>query len=70
MPRQPKPKPDNPEQFKRFIEAARDVGAEADPKTFDRVLDKVAHSPKRDHRETKEKKPPERSAASHNRRKG
>jgi hypothetical protein len=25
MPRKPKPQPDNPEQFKRFIEMAREV---------------------------------------------
>jgi hypothetical protein len=46
MPRKPNPPPDDPEQFKRFIEEARKIGSEADPETFDRVLDKVAHSPK------------------------
>jgi hypothetical protein len=40
-----KPKPDNPEQFKRFVEAARVLGVDpADPETFDRVLEKVARS--------------------------
>jgi hypothetical protein len=40
-----KPKPDNPEQFKRFVEAARELGVDpADPETFDRVLEKVARS--------------------------
>jgi hypothetical protein len=38
-------KPDDPEQFKRFIEAARELGVDpADPETFDRVLEKVARS--------------------------
>jgi hypothetical protein len=46
MPRKPKPAPDDPEQFKRFIEEARKIGVEADPETFDRVLNKVARSPK------------------------
>jgi hypothetical protein len=46
MSRKPNPQPDNPEQFKRFIEIAREIGAEADPETVDRVLDKVARSPK------------------------
>jgi hypothetical protein len=42
-----KPKPDNPEQFKRFVEMAREVGAENGAKdTFDRVLEEVARSPR------------------------
>jgi hypothetical protein len=40
-----RPKPDNPEQFKRFLEAAHEIGADlAEPKTFDRVLEEVARS--------------------------
>jgi hypothetical protein len=46
MPRKPQPKPDNPEQFKRFIEMTREVGAHTDPETLDRVLKKVARSSK------------------------
>lgn len=42
MPRRPKPKPDNPEQFKRFIETAREVGAEEQDERFDLVLRTVA----------------------------
>ena len=43
MPRKRPPPPDNPEQFKRFIETARQIGADdGDPETFDRVLEKVA----------------------------
>jgi hypothetical protein len=46
MPRKPKPTPDNAEQFKRFIETTREIGVEANRETFDRILDKVARSPK------------------------
>lgn len=46
MPRKPPPKPDNPEQFKRFIATAREIGAEEQGKTFDRVLRKVADGPR------------------------
>jgi hypothetical protein len=39
------PKPDNPEQFKRFIETAREIGAESgDTEPFDRLLKEVARS--------------------------
>jgi hypothetical protein len=39
-----KPKPDDPDQFKRFMETVRQVGEDADPETFDRVLEEVARS--------------------------
>jgi hypothetical protein len=43
MPR--KPQPDNPEQFKRFLKTAREVGADnADSETFDRVLTEAPRS--------------------------
>jgi hypothetical protein len=42
MPRKPKPKPDKPEQLKRFIDMAREVGADQPSENFERVLDKVA----------------------------
>jgi len=41
MPRKSKPKPDNPEQFKRFTDLAREVGAEQQSENFDRVLKRV-----------------------------
>ena len=45
MPRQPKPKPDNPEQFERFLQTARELDAErTDAEVFDRVLEGVARS--------------------------
>jgi hypothetical protein len=42
MPRKHAPKPDNPEQFKRFVETAREVGALEKGEAFERVLRKVA----------------------------
>jgi hypothetical protein len=36
-----KPKPDNPEQFKRFIQTAREVGADEGADALDRALEKV-----------------------------
>jgi hypothetical protein len=47
MPRKPKSPPDNPEQFKRFIDMAREVGAEQPSPDFERVFRKVAEQPKR-----------------------
>lgn len=42
MPRKPNPPPDDPEQSKRFIEAAREAEVDEDPKAFERALKKVA----------------------------
>jgi hypothetical protein len=36
------PKPDDPEQSKRFIETAEDVGADTDDAALERALKKVA----------------------------
>jgi hypothetical protein len=46
MARKPKPQPDDPEQLKRFKEMAREVGAGEHPERFDRVLERVAKSPR------------------------
>jgi hypothetical protein len=46
MPRKPTPKWDDPEESKRFLEAADKVGASEDPKDFERALKKVATSGK------------------------
>lgn len=46
-------KPDNPEEYRRFLDLAREVGAEKPSKDFDRVLDKVAE---------REDKPPRSTA--------
>lgn len=41
MPRKPAPKPDDPAQSKRFIDAAREIGADENPEAFDRAFKKV-----------------------------
>jgi hypothetical protein len=46
MPRKPNPPPDDPEQSKRFIDMAREVGAEKPSPNFERVFRKVAEQPK------------------------
>jgi hypothetical protein len=46
MPRKPKPKPDDPEQFKRFIDMTREVEADESPDAIDRAFNKVVR-PKR-----------------------
>ena len=46
MLRKPKPPPDDPEESKRFIDMAREVGAEKPSPDFERVLRKVAEKPK------------------------
>ena len=46
MSRKPKPPPDDPAQSKRFIDMAREVGAERPRPNFERVFRKVAEQPK------------------------
>jgi len=41
MPRKPKPKPDDSEQSKRFIEAAKAAGADEKPEAFEQAFKKV-----------------------------
>jgi hypothetical protein len=41
MPRKPKPPPDDPEQSKRFIDMAREVGAGATREAFERAFNTV-----------------------------
>jgi hypothetical protein len=43
MPRKPKPPPDDPEQSRRFIEAAREVETDESPEEFERVFRKIVH---------------------------
>lgn len=50
MPRKPT-KPDDPEQSKRFIETAEEVGA-TDDKALERALKKIARSEVRPARDT------------------
>jgi hypothetical protein len=49
MPRKPSPKPDDPEQSKRFIEMAREIEADETKEGAERAFKKVVHP----------KKPPE-----------
>ena len=42
MPEKPKSKPDDPEQSKRFVEAARQAEADETEKGADRAFQKVA----------------------------
>ena len=48
MPEKPKPKPkqDDPKQSKRFVETAKAIGADEDPKAFDKAFKKIAPSAK------------------------
>ena len=41
MPRKPSPPPDDPEQSKRFIEIAREVGADGTEEEFDKAFRKL-----------------------------
>jgi hypothetical protein len=43
----PKPKPDDPAQYKRFLEAAREAEADETEKGADKAFKKIA-SPKKD----------------------
>ncbi len=50
MPRKPEPKPDDPEQSARFVEAAKEAGTDESGKAFERVFKKLVppkRSPKR-----------------------
>lgn len=48
MPRKPVPKPDDPKQSKRFIETAKEVGADTDDEALERAFKKIV--PERDKR--------------------
>ncbi|WP_297695911.1 hypothetical protein [Phenylobacterium sp.] len=43
----PKPKPDNPEQSKRFIDAAKEAGVDERGKNFERAFKKIVPSNRR-----------------------
>jgi hypothetical protein len=44
MTKKPEPKPDNPEQSKRFIDTAKEIQTDEDPEAFDRAFEKVGRS--------------------------
>lgn len=41
MASKPKPKPDNPNQFRRFIETAREIEADESPGALDRAVGRL-----------------------------
>jgi hypothetical protein len=64
MSRKQPAKPDNPEQFERFLQTAREFGADTgDTAVFDRVLEKVARSngPKPEPKTRRPRKPKDRA---------
>jgi hypothetical protein len=56
MPRKPKPQPDNPEQFKRFIDMAREVEVDEDPEALERAFNKVVRQPSPQSPKTRKKR--------------
>ena len=50
MTRKPKPKPSDPEEYQRFLETARKLGADESPEAMERAFKKIAmpkkHAPK------------------------
>jgi len=51
------PKQDNPEQSKRFIDMAREIGVDESPEAFDRAFKKVIRSEPSDSRPNPSSKP-------------
>jgi hypothetical protein len=51
MGRKPAPKPDDPEQSKRFIDTAVEVGADTDDKALERTFKKIAEQPQKKSRD-------------------
>ncbi len=45
MPRKASPKPDDPEQSKRFLQIAEEVGADTDDKALERAFKKITENP-------------------------
>ena len=52
MARKPKPKADDPEQFKRFIDMVREVEADERPDAIDRALKRVVRQKKKPDQES------------------
>lgn len=45
MPRKPEPKPDDPDQSKRFIDAAREVEADETEEGAEKIFKKIVKPP-------------------------
>jgi hypothetical protein len=54
MPRKAAPKPDDPEQSKRFLQTAEEVGADRDEGALKRAFEKIGGLPKKDREKRKE----------------
>jgi hypothetical protein len=52
MPRKPAPLPDDPEQSKRFIDLARELGADERPHAFEEAFEKVVSAKRKKVRST------------------
>jgi hypothetical protein len=52
MGRKPAPKPDDPAQSKRFLDTAKEVGADTDDEALERAFKKIIQSPSQPHHET------------------
>jgi hypothetical protein len=48
MPRKPAPKPDDPTQSQRFLDIAKEVGADADDKALERAFKRIDLEKKKD----------------------
>lgn len=57
MPRKPSPPADNPEEFKRFVDMAREVEADEAPDAIDRAFRKVVAPPASAKRKVVERHP-------------
>jgi hypothetical protein len=53
MERKPKPKPDDPAQYKRFLEAAKKAEADDTKEGADRAFKKIASRPRKNNRTSK-----------------
>jgi hypothetical protein len=45
MPRKPAPKPDDPAQSQRFLDIAKEVGADTDNEALERAFKKITENP-------------------------
>jgi hypothetical protein len=55
MPRPREPKPDDQEQSKRFIEKAREIGADEDKSAADKLMGELAKMPRDPHKSPSKK---------------
>jgi len=54
-------KPADPEQYARFLEVAREVGADDEARDFDQILGRLGEMPRepKEARQVKKRKPPQ-----------